>query len=206
MPHSMPGGQDPNYRPRCTPIPSRLPPCASSTTAASFRVFKETFVAPSPWLRPLPGLAAPQPRGRRRDVPAVEGLRAEGGPRPCQDRGGRDGRGAKWAAGRPGCHVPGRGWGGRQSQHGRHLPAGWAQATVDTGCAGARPAGREGSAGSWTRRRRAGNRIPPAHNLPQPRRLGSPPAPFREARWHPASTHERSPLLPRGLCTAVSSV
>lgn len=67
--------------------------------------------------RSLPSLAAPRPvayGGTSRLSRVCRGSR----PQPCQDWGGRGRRGAKWAAGRRGRHVPGRLWGRRQSQHG----------------------------------------------------------------------------------------
>lgn len=135
---------------------------------------------------------------------------AEVSPRPCQDQGGRGRGGAKQEAGWPGCHVPGRGWGRRQSQHGPDICwAGWARATVDTGCTGAWPAGLEGSAGCWTCHKWTGRRSQHRKAAPHltitslsPHRLGIQDHSLWDPAWRRlASTHKPSCVLPQGLCT-----
>lgn len=101
-PRLTPAGWEPDRRPRSSPGPGqRLP---ARTAGLSSRFSWKGSVATGP---PLP--AHPAPAAELRSRCGCSGRsRAQALPRP----GGRRGHDAKWAAGRLGCHVPGRGWGG----------------------------------------------------------------------------------------------
>lgn len=104
------------------------------------------------------------------------------------------GRPAGWAATcQEGCGE------GARVNTARRLLSRWAQDTADTGHTGAWPAGKEGSAGSWTCHGWAGRRFQHCRAGPHFLRIQS--YLLQGPTWqHLAFTHTPMSVLPQGLC------